>query len=87
MQKTMKLLAVAIMLLLFFFGNTTSTYSVPLKRKTYNTIRVSYMNGYIDALKLDIDEIKKLKQDKDLLRQEVKKAAARYLDLVENMNR
>ena len=44
------------------------------------------MNGYLEALKLDINEQKRLQSDKALLAKTVESAAERYLAKVENLN-
>ncbi|MBW1741583.1 MAG: hypothetical protein JRJ42_10705 [Deltaproteobacteria bacterium] len=89
MQKK-RLLTVAALLFIFFFAGINFTYSGLLKTRTWNMIRIAYMNGYTEALELDIEEIKELKKLKrnDIpFRQKVEEAADRYMRIVEDMNR
>ena len=52
-----------------------------------DAIVIAYMNGYADALELNAEEIKKLKANKKLLRQRIEQAAAKYIIVVESMNK
>ncbi len=47
---------------------------------------IAYMNGYYQALQLDIEEIKKLQNDKDILKRKVKTAGGKYTNLIDIMN-
>ncbi len=47
---------------------------------------IAYMNGYYQALQLDIEEIKKLQDDKDILKRKVKAAGGKYTNLIDIMN-
>ncbi|MFV1976395.1 MAG: hypothetical protein ACC651_11655, partial [Candidatus Scalindua sp.] len=44
------------------------------------------MNGYFQALQLDIEEIKRLQNDKNILKKEVKDAWGKYANLIDIMN-
>jgi hypothetical protein len=61
------------------------TYSElsPVKRRELVT---AYMNGYYRALQLDVKEIKKLQNDKGVLKYKVKAAGGKYADLIDIMN-
>jgi len=61
------------------------TYSElsPLKRRELVT---AYMNGYYQALQLDIEEIKKLQSNKGGLTHKVKTVGVKYADLIEIIN-
>ncbi len=55
----------------------------PMKRKE---LMIAYMNGYYQALQLDIEEIKKLQNDEDILKRKVKAAGGKYTNLIDIMN-
>ncbi|WP_162532192.1 hypothetical protein [Candidatus Scalindua japonica] len=44
------------------------------------------MNGYYQALQLDVDEIKRLQLDKTVLKQKVRVAGGKYANLIDIMN-
>lgn len=83
-KKSIKIIVVIVILILF--GSLTTAYSV-LSRKDYSIIRIAFMNGYIEALNLNIEEKKKLANDKILLAKKVKSATENYLAKVEGLNR
>jgi len=84
-KKNIKIIIVVIVISILF-GSLTTAYSV-LSRKDYSIIRVAFMNGYVEALKLNIEEKIKLENDQVLLAQKVKSAAENYLAKVEGLNR
>jgi len=47
---------------------------------------IAYMNGYYQALQLDIEEIKRLQNDEDILKRKVKAAGGKYTNLIDIMN-
>jgi hypothetical protein len=49
-------------------------------------LMIAYMNGYYQALQLDVEEIKKLQNDKDILKRKVKAAGGKYTNLIDIMN-
>ena len=83
-KKTTQIIIVAIVLSILF-GSLTTAYSV-LSRKDYSIIRIAFMNGYIEALKLTVEEKKRLENDNVLLAKTVKSAAENYLAKVEGLN-
>jgi hypothetical protein len=60
--------------------------SAALDKRIRNEIVIAYMNGYVEALQLDIIKIKKLKRDSTLLRKTVAEATEKYISTVEKMN-
>ena len=70
--------------LLLAVGLGTS-YSA-ITSRYYDIIRIAYMNGYVSAVRLDIDDIKKLKKNPALLKETVETNAAGYLDRVSELN-
>lgn len=58
-----------------------------VKPRDVDVIRVAYMNGYLQALQLDPDNVKKLKSDEALLKQTVENAADSYLGVITTMNK
>lgn len=57
-----------------------------LSVKKHNELKISYMNGYLAALKLSPEEIKEILSNKDILKQKVLDSATEYMDVVERMN-
>jgi hypothetical protein len=49
-------------------------------------LMIAYMNGYYQALQLDIEEIKRLQNDKNILKKKVKAAGGKYTNLIDIMN-
>ena len=47
---------------------------------------IAYMNGYYQALQLDVAEIKKLKEDKESIKEKVKTAGEKYATIIDIMN-
>jgi len=71
-------------LILFFLA-------VSLSHSALNTgyrkaIEIAYMNGYVEALRPDLDKIGELKQNPSLFEKTVKTAAKRYVKRVAAMN-
>jgi len=63
--------------------NYTYSQLSPMKRRE---LVIAYMNGYFQALQLDIEEIKRLQKDKNILKIEVKAAGGKYANLIDIMN-
>jgi len=57
-----------------------------LTSRMRNAIFKAYMNGYVSALKLDIERIEAMKTDKKLMKTIVMEAAREYVKRVEDMN-
>ena len=83
-KKSIKII-IGTILVLILLGSLNTAYSI-LSRKDFNIIRIAFMNGYLSALKLDIEEKKKLENDEVLLAKTVKSAAEEYLTKVERLN-
>jgi hypothetical protein len=84
-NKLITVLVVVIVLLLCYLiipSNSPATLNSIIRK----AIVVAYMNGYVDALALNIKDIENLKADESLLRQKVEKKAADYILTVEKMN-
>lgn len=45
------------------------------------------MNGYYEALRLNIETIKALQENEDLMKQAVKNAGEKYIEMIEDMNK
>jgi hypothetical protein len=86
MRIKLRLLSAGLLLLIFFTVCVKYAYS-EIKKSTYNEIRVSYINGYYEALHLKIEIIKQLQANENLLKQAVLNAADRYIAEVEGMNK
>ena len=63
--------------------NYTYSQLSPMKRKD---LVIAYMNGYYRALQLDIEEIKELQNDNNILKRIVKAAGKEYANLIDIMN-
>ena len=57
-----------------------------LKKDEYKMMRTAFMNGYVRALRLDIEKIKALKKNKEELKKFIKFEANRYMKEVLNLN-
>ncbi len=82
-KKQLMLVALMVIIILTLCINYTYSALSPTKRRELVT---AYMNGYYRALQLDIEEIKKLQNDKGELTHKVKMAGVEYTDLIEIMN-
>lgn len=80
-----RLILIVFMAIIFFSLCINYTYSQlsPMKRRE---LMIAYMNGYYQALQLDIEEIKKLQSDSDILKKKVKAAGGKYTNLIDIMN-
>ena len=82
-KKQLMLIALMVIIILSLCINYTYSQLSPMKRRELVT---AYMNGYYRALQLDIEEIKRLQNDKGILTHKVKTAGVEYADLIEIMN-
>jgi len=82
-----KLLTAAVIGLIVFFAIITSSYSDTISPRDENLIKVAYMNGFYDALRLSMVHIKRLRSDKILFQKEIEIAAESYLNTVKKMNK
>lgn len=85
MAKKMKFFFMFFMLSAIVFIGTSYTYSA-INEKIYGTIRVAYMNGFIDAVGFDPEKIEMMRADEKFLKEQVLAAAARYEETVRLMN-
>ena len=74
-----------IFMLLFAGANATGLYL--LSKRDQNIIKIAFMNGSVEILTLDLNDIRVLKNNRKLLKKWVEKAADRYLEKVEHLNR
>ena len=83
-NKTIFRIAAAV-LFLFFFTGINITHSNIIEKRDEQIIRMAYMNGSVDALKLDIKQIKKMKSDDEYRKSVVVAAADNYIKIVESL--
>jgi hypothetical protein len=83
-KKTLSKIAAAVLFLLFFAG-INITHSNILEKRDKQLIRIAYMNGSVDALKLDIEKIKKIKSDDEFFKSVVYAAADNYVEIVDSL--
>jgi len=84
----MRIYAIIISILLFLslMLAVGSTYSA-IKARDADLIKVAYMNGYVQGIRLDDAEVKKLRKDESLLRKAVEEAADDYVKKISSMNK
>lgn len=63
-----------------------SYLAADLAEDEYEMMRVAFMNGYVRALRLDIETIQSLKGNKEELKKFVISEADRYMEKVLNLN-
>jgi hypothetical protein len=68
------------------FFSAIAAYGV-LSNKDVNLIRIAFQNGYVAALRLDIEQIQKLKNDNATMEKTVEAASERYVKQVQDMNK
>lgn len=85
MNMRIKVLALLTALFIFLVAGAGLIYPA-IKERDADIIKVAFMNGYLAALKLSDDDLKKIKGDEALLKQTVEKAANNYLALINSMN-
>ena len=64
-RKRLILIAFMVIIILSLCINYTYSQLSPMKRRE---LVIAYMNGYFQALQLDIEEIKRLQKDKNILK-------------------
>lgn len=69
-----------------FFFSAIAAHGV-LSNQDLNLIKIAFQNGYVAALRLDIEEIKRLKDDNTTMQKKVEDASERYLKQVQGMNK
>ena len=82
-KKQLMLIALMVIFILSIYINYTYSELSPVKRRELVT---AYMNGYYRALQLDVEEIKRLQNDKGILAHKVKTAGGKYANLIDIMN-
>jgi hypothetical protein len=85
-KKTLFQIAAVVLFLLFFPG-INITHSNILEKRDKELIRIAYMNGSVEALKLDIEKIKKIKSDDELFKSVVYAAADNYVKIVDSLTK
>ena len=65
-----------------FVHSAFASISDPMK----NAIYTAYINGYVAALKNDIQQIQEMKSDNGLMKKTVLDAARKYVQVVQQMN-
>ena len=85
MRLKKRLIPIVFMIIILFFMCINYTYSQlsPMKRKE---LMIAYMNGYYQALQLDVEEINELKNDKKILKKKVMDAGEKYATIIDIMN-
>lgn len=86
MEKKISKLIVIGVLILILIGGVNTAYSV-LRNREHHMLRIAFMNGYVEALNLNVEQIEKLRKNRTLLIETVNSAADRYLAKVNNLNR
>lgn len=79
-----QIIVITVLAVLFFAANPTHG---ELAKKDSNLITIAFQNGFLAALRLDIEEIKKLKDDNATMQKKVEDASQKYLKRVQDMNK
>ena len=77
------LLSILIIVLWFILISSASA----LRNSHRKIIEIAFMNGYITALKLNIEKIRQLKEDKSMLLEKVEEETKKYLEKVQSLNK
>ncbi|MCF6147767.1 MAG: hypothetical protein E3K37_03820 [Candidatus Kuenenia sp.] len=85
MRFKIRMISITLLFFIFFVFCINYVYS-GLKLK-FQEIKIAYMNGYYEALHLNIETIKALQENEDLLKQVVNNAGEKYLKMVEDLNK
>ncbi len=86
MSLRLKLFIISFILIMLFLAGGTRT-APAISQRDSDIIKIAYINGYLAALKLDPADAEKLKKEEPLLKQTVEKAAAKYLEVINSMNK
>ena len=78
--------AVVFTVLAALFFATITAHGV-ISNKDANLIKIAFQNGYLEALRLDVEQIKRLKDDNATMQKKVEDASERYLKRVQDMNK
>ena len=85
MKKLLVAICVAGFMAVFFI--ITATHSETINVRDEKLIRIAYMNGFVHAIQLNMDTIKKLREDEQILKKEVELAAESYLNVIKKINK
>lgn len=77
-----KIVLISFLSVFFIPSNVTYSYKFRISEKIIHIITIAYMNGAVDALSLDIEDIKKFKKDDKLLESAIHSAASDYIKRV-----
>ena len=86
MKKSIFLSIACLALSFLFFVGVQLTHSNDYEKRDIQMIRIAYMNGSADALRMDMEKIKKIKGSEDLFQREVFNAADHYIKRVEALS-
>jgi hypothetical protein len=81
------LAAFHLFLTLAILGASAGYLHSEVKPRDSEMIMTAYMNGFVAAVDLDIEEIQKMKTDKDQLKQQVEASSAKYLRIINGLNK
>ena len=85
MTRKKRVAFISVFFLVIILLGAKLTYSA-LNERIFSTIKIAYMNGYVEALQLDVDYITMMKKDEGLLKKTVFEAAESYVVSVRRMN-
>ncbi|MBW1801958.1 MAG: hypothetical protein JRJ85_14645 [Deltaproteobacteria bacterium] len=85
MKRKTKILTLPALVIVLLFMLLSSASA--LRRTHRKIIEIAFMNGYITALKLDFEMIKRLKEDKSMLKEKIQKDTEDYLVKVYSLNK
>lgn len=74
-------------LFLIIFTSVNATCAYLMSKRDQNLIKIAFMNGSIEIMSLDVEVIRRLKQDQRLMKRIVQRAANRYLSTVDYLSR
>ena len=83
----MRSLKIILLLIIGYLVIFPSSLSAELSTAQFEIIKIAYMNGYANAIQTDIDTIKVLKQDREILRKFSQVAVNKYMEKVTLLNR
>ncbi|MBW1913592.1 MAG: hypothetical protein JRI86_01515 [Deltaproteobacteria bacterium] len=87
MKNFRNLLIIAVIQLSLLFSMRTSIYSASINMRIENMDKIANMNGFVDAMDLDEETIKKIRKDRGLLKVLVEESVEKYLGLLKEMNK
>ncbi|MBN2124597.1 MAG: hypothetical protein JW821_09915 [Deltaproteobacteria bacterium] len=85
MNRKTRFIVCGLIVLVLTFASLRVAYS-QLGHTYAQVIRIAYMNGYVAAMRQDMEEIRRLKEDETRFREKVEDAAKAYLNTVSKMN-